>query len=67
MHKSSKGFFKKPNILSIIRNYTREAGVRNLEREISKVARKTVKKILTNENEKDGVQIDSKNYFLLPT
>lgn len=33
-------------VLSMIRYYTREAGVRNLEREISKIARKVVKEIL---------------------
>jgi len=48
------------NILKdIIRSYTKEAGVRNLEREISKLARKAVKQILTNDDK--NVLIDSKN------
>jgi len=34
-------------LMDIIRTYTREAGVRSLEREISKICRKVVKEILT--------------------
>ncbi len=46
-------------IKEIIRSYTRESGVRNLEREISKVTRKVVKKVVGGEAEK--VQVNNKN------
>ncbi|MBI5448582.1 MAG: endopeptidase La [Gammaproteobacteria bacterium] len=39
--------FTEGGVREIIRYYTREAGVRNLERDISKVCRKIVKQILT--------------------
>ena len=39
-------------LLTLIRRYTREAGVRNLEREISNLARKAVKEILLKKSAK---------------
>ena len=50
---------KDGTIKEIIRSYTRESGVRNLEREISKVARKVVKKVVNGEEKK--VTVDDKN------
>ena len=52
-------------IMGIIRYYTREAGVRSLEREISKICRKAVKKILLKEvSGKVIVNNDNLNDFL---
>ena len=55
---------KDGTIKSIIRNYTRESGVRNLEREISKVTRKVVKKVVNNEETKVSVSSDNISDFL---
>ncbi len=47
-------------ILGIIRYYTREAGVRNLDREISKLSRKVVKEILM-QPELGNLTVDENN------
>jgi len=47
-------------IRDIIRYYTREAGVRNVEREISKICRKVVKEILLD-NKLKRVEVSSEN------
>ena len=51
--------FSEGTIKEVIRNYTKESGVRNLEREISKITRKVVKKVVNAEETK--VKINEKN------
>jgi ATP-dependent Lon protease len=52
-------------IVGIIRYYTREAGVRNLEREISKICRKAVKNILLDKDIKSvTVSMDNLKEYL---
>ncbi len=57
--KKSEIKFSLSNISNIIRYYTREAGVRNLEKEIAKVCRKSVKILETSSKRK--ILLDKKN------
>jgi len=57
--KENEMILSKDIIKEIIRSYTKESGVRNLEREISKVTRKVVKKVVSGEEKE--VTIDLKN------
>jgi len=51
-------------LMELIRRYTREAGVRNLEREISNLSRKAVKEILTSKKKKIVVTAKNVSEFL---
>ena len=51
-------------IKEIIRGYTKESGVRNLEREISKISRKAVKQIISKEENKVSVNDKNLSKFL---
>ncbi|MEB8386103.1 endopeptidase La [Rhodobacteraceae bacterium KMM 6894] len=65
-HGLKKGEFELTDeaLTDIIRYYTREAGVRNLEREIAKVARKAVTKIIKKEVKSIVVTSDNIDEFL---
>ncbi|MCF8054772.1 MAG: endopeptidase La [Deltaproteobacteria bacterium] len=54
-------FFTSGGILSIIREYTREAGVRNLEKEIASTCRKVAREIVANGKKKQRSHISAKN------
>lgn len=65
-HGLKKGEFELTDsaLSSMIQHYTREAGVRNLEREVAKVARKAVTKIVKGEAETVTVTADNLDDFL---
>jgi len=56
--------FGKDTVKTIIQKYTREAGVRNLEREISTIARKIVKKIDSKEKMSKEIKIEHLKDYL---
>ena len=56
--------FSKKAIWKIAHNYTKEAGVRQLEREIGNICRKAAKELLTTEKEKITVTDRSLHKFL---
>ena len=62
--KAKEFALKDDALTSIIRTYTREAGVRNLEREVAKVARKALTKIIKKDAETVEVTAENLPDFL---
>ena len=58
--KENEIIIKEAAVLEIIQRYTREAGVRSLEREVSKICRKVVKDLLLQPTSKQ-LTVDTKN------
>ena len=56
--------FTDEGVRAMIRHYTREAGVRTLERELAKVARKTLRQILEHKAETVTLTADNLGEFL---
>jgi ATP-dependent Lon protease len=51
-------------LLQVIRRYTREAGVRNLERELANLIRKAVKELIAEKKEKVSVTAENLDKYL---
>ena len=56
--------FTEDGLLEIIRHYTREAGVRNLEREIGNVCRKVARRVVKDKNYTVVINAQNVNEFL---
>src|SRR3972149_304915 len=56
--------FEKESLLKIISGYTREAGVRNLEREIATVRRKVARKVAGGKTTKVTIKVEDLHNFL---
>ena len=59
--KKNEWSIKKDALRDLIRYYTREAGVRNLERELAGLLRKAIKEILLGETGKKSIEVTPKN------
>ncbi len=64
--KTSQIEFKDEAMYSIIQEYTREAGVRSLEREVSAVIRKVARKIAEGDSKKSVIGFEDIHKFLGP-
>ena len=53
--------FPKNAVLTIIQRYTREAGVRNLEREIASICRKIAREVVTKKGRETVLRLPSKS------
>jgi ATP-dependent Lon protease len=62
--KAEELVFTDDGLQTVIRHYTREAGVRTLERELAKIARKSLRQILENKAERIELTPDNVNEFL---
>ncbi len=62
--KAEELVFTEDGLRTVIRHYTREAGVRTLERELAKVARKSLRQILEAKTERVELTPDNAGEFL---